>query len=1076
MPRFTALVILWCVAALPLSAAHVTLIGNDIPEYYPTGSSLIYSGSDSLYLNSRLLTRNEDYRFDPIRRGFNLSMLDPAPGDTLVLVYTPTPAWLAMRYGRPLPEIVPSIGAKPSIERPRPERSGPPKAGLSLSGAKSFRFNARSAGSADFGQSLDLNVSGELTPGLIIRGAVSDRGYDPVHGTVNSRLNELNKINLELESQHFLARVGDIELANRLPTLQSRSKRVTGAWLTARDENWYIESAVARPKGLYETARFSGEDGVQGPYRIGGRVEPIVPGSESVWLDGERLERGSNNDYTMDYPAGTITFNVNHPIDRRRRIEIDFEPQATDYREELFTSGGGVAVGDSTFTFETGWLREGDDEGSPIIGELSDFDRAILAEAGDSTVLAYRSGVRADTSGNYRLAADSLPDSIYQWVGPGAGEYAVTFSYIGSGSGAYRNLGANRFEYVGPGNGDYQPIVLLAAPERTDQYVARGRWKNSAVGELTAEYRHSEFDRNLFSSLDDTDNAGDLYSLRFARNWGEATGDGIALHSRFRGATFHTRDRLYEPEFNRRHHLPETYVPGSDEWWHEGSLSITPLAALTLAPSGSLVHYDDGTESQSAALSMTVRPHNRVELGAGLRSVTTGLATGSRLADGAATTLDAAIRYQPAGDWRIESEVEHDDRTNLYTGQQQGTRFMRYRTSVGQKTEQVRIEHYVEDSLSGDWNELLRRTRLELHSARRLNDLSYQSMLAYQWLDQPEFNEESFLGRLNLQYANVEHRLNVGATYLMSDETRNVRGLSFLEVEPGRGDYVYEDGRYIPDPNGNYIRVEEILSDRSPVSRGEKSFYLSKDWGPALVRFTSRTEEELLDIGSRTALWVMPFYSDPNQPYQFHRTRYTGELRFIPIRNAHAVNLEGSRNSELRTIGGSNRERKDWRGILTLRQTAKQTHLEESFALFEADRDDYYTGGGVIDGWQVEFGVRQLIAAHELSAGSGYRTASSVTGEESQQYLLRGGVRLAVISRGELRSNLELYRQELTGVTGLPSYTLTENRYGSRGANWSLEFRYGLRRDFRVSFAIDGRHSNDRTARVTARGEMVAGF
>ena len=385
MRRSAAILIAALLISASVWATRVTFSGGEIPAFYPINASTIFSGSDSLLLGGRLLVRGEEYRFDPLRRGFDLSRVTAPVSDTLVLIYQAVPSWLAGTRGRALPEVGPSVGIASTSPSPTRRSGGlAPSGNLALSGAKSFRFNARSAGSSDFSQSLDLTVSGELTPGLIIRGAVSDRGYDPAYGTANSRLNELNKINLELESQRLLARVGDIEVQNRLSLMQQRSKRMAGAWATVRDPQWYVEAAAARPKGLSATVRFSGENGVQGPYRIGSRSEPIVPGSETVWLDGRHLERGSNNDYTMDYPAGTVTFTVNHPIDSRRRIEIDYEPQGTDFREEYFSGGGAVVIGDSAFVMETGWMREGGDRGEPLTGELSDSDRSILANAGDS--------------------------------------------------------------------------------------------------------------------------------------------------------------------------------------------------------------------------------------------------------------------------------------------------------------------------------------------------------------------------------------------------------------------------------------------------------------------------------------------------------------------------------------------------------------------------------------------------------------------------------------------------------------------------------------------------------------------
>ncbi|MBN1211566.1 MAG: hypothetical protein JXA92_03235, partial [candidate division Zixibacteria bacterium] len=285
-----------------------TLASAEIPGQLSTGSRFIFFESDTLYLNGHLLQREVDYRFLSGYGYFDLSRLNPAEGDTLTVIYTALPTWLEKSYGRPL-EIKPPTddgnSYQPSLNtRPAQRRTGTE---LDISGAKSFRFSARTAGSSEFSQSLDLKIAGELSPGLEITGSISDRGYDPAYGTANSRLNEIDRVNIRLQSRRLSAQVGDVNI-NPLSS-GGYNRSVSGASFALDYPAWFVRGAVARPKGLFETYSFYGQDGFQGPYRVGGGsgAVAIVPGSETVWLDGIQLERGANKDYIMDYVTGRIT-------------------------------------------------------------------------------------------------------------------------------------------------------------------------------------------------------------------------------------------------------------------------------------------------------------------------------------------------------------------------------------------------------------------------------------------------------------------------------------------------------------------------------------------------------------------------------------------------------------------------------------------------------------------------------------------------------------------------------------------------------------------------------------------------
>lgn len=1096
MPRRKVLLLLlipFLLAGNSSSAATTvrTLIGENIPARLKIEAPFVFNHSDTVSLNGRVLVAGEEYSFRQGEGFFDFSGLNPAPRDTFVIKYTPVPRWMVRSYGRDLPRAAgtrerPEIPAVEYSERP----TRLPLSDIKLSGAKSFRFSARSTGGSEFGQSLDLNISGELSPGLTLTGSVSDRGYDPAYGTANSRLNELDKINLTLQSNRLRAQVGDITV-DPGRTGSGSGKSVSGASFQLNYPHWGVTGTAARPRGVYASTEFTGQDGFQGPYRIdnGSTARSVVPGSETVWLDGLKMEPGANKDYTIDYPTGRVTFTVNRPIDSRSRIEVDFEPLATAYKEELLGAGASAQLKDSALYLAVEALREGEDKEQPLIGELSNAEKNLLAAAGDST--AYRSGVTPDTSGSYTLVVDSLPDSVYQYVGRGNGAYTVIFSFVGSENGGYRFVGSDQYEYIGAGKGDYAPVVILPIASRNDYYAATLGSHTRALGDLSLDVRESNWDRNLWSSLDDGDNAARYYRLQAARQWRwQGRENSYQVFRRVREFGFRNRERINRSDFRRQYFFPGGFVASSDEALQEASVNLTPLSSLRLSGMFGLLEYYRSFDSRTGKAAAEWRLTERGRLSASWLGIATHLDNASLSGDGNAENFSLGALYRVMPNVAITTELERDRRRHKYTDVERGTRYDRAEVAalVGQKSdeaglygpvsnsERVAWEYYVEDSLTGDWSQVLRRNRLSGSSTRRLGDLSYNATLSYQWLKRPQEDENSFLGRADFRYSSTRHRLTVNTAYTISEERRNERGLTYLEVEPGIGNFIKENGVYIPDPDGNYIQVEEILSDAARVRRAQKSFYLSKRWSLWQLRFDSEIEEELKESGERKVWWAVPFLTDASQPYLYFARRYNGVLRILPIQGFYALNLLVAEDAESREISGSPRQRRDRSGRITLKQVIAQSFFEEALELFKYDRDVYFTGSGNVKGYEVSLGLRQLTSGAEISGGGSFRRADSDADERSDILALTVGSRMAVFERGEFRTSLELYRQTLTNVTGSPSYQLTGNRPGTKGAVWSTSLNYGVKGGVRVNFSVTGRHSDDRTARLTGRGEVVAAF
>ena len=104
-------------------------------------------------------------------------------------------------------------------------------------------------------------------------------------------------------------------------------------------------------------------DGKQGPYSLtaknGNKDIVIIAGSERVWLNGLRLFRGEDYDYTIDYSLGEISFMPKNLIFFDTDLYIEYEYADEQYTRNLFTSSVNKKINNKG-NLQLSWIREFD--------------------------------------------------------------------------------------------------------------------------------------------------------------------------------------------------------------------------------------------------------------------------------------------------------------------------------------------------------------------------------------------------------------------------------------------------------------------------------------------------------------------------------------------------------------------------------------------------------------------------------------------------------------------------------------------------------------------------------------------
>ncbi len=512
-----------------------------------------------------------------------LTFKKPIDTDSIIISYLKFPDFLTKTY-RQLDEHIivknsDNLNRLYQLSQPNTEKETIPFDGLTTSGSISRGVTIGNNQNSVLNSELDLQITGKLNNKVSLRASIQDANIPLQESGYSQRLDEFDQVFIELFTNDWNIRAGDIDLTNTDSYFSSFSKRVQGLNFNLKlgddSAKTNVFAAGALVRGQFTTSQFTAQEGNQGPYKLQGSNGElfvlIVSGSETVYVNGTAIKRGEDQDYIIDYNAGEIIFNSTFPMTSEMRITVDY--QFSDRNYSRFVAYGGGRFESEKLKIGVSVYSENDAKNQPLQQNLSEEQVQILADAGDDqSLMVAPSSVQETLNENRILYKKELIDGaeVFVFSNNEADElYRVTFSQVGDNLGDYilssSNAINNIYEYAGVLKGNYAPITQLIAPTKLQLAVVNGAYTPSEKTNINFELAGSKNDLNLFSNADDDNNdgfAGKLHIEQQLIKTDSLWNLNALFDSDYVSSNFRNIEGLYNPEFNRDWNLDLTNLYG----------------------------------------------------------------------------------------------------------------------------------------------------------------------------------------------------------------------------------------------------------------------------------------------------------------------------------------------------------------------------------------------------------------------------------------------------------------------------------------------------------------------------------
>ncbi|HHZ15581.1 MAG TPA: hypothetical protein GX398_05690 [Candidatus Cloacimonetes bacterium] len=478
---------------------------------YKLAAAPIIAQSELIQSTEGVLSKGIDYQID-YRRGIISFLSLPQTSVVLVSYILVPPSLSKPKQSYQIQALSDSL-----IQNIRPTQKSDLFQGdgkLLINGSKTFAVSFGDEG-FDVLQSLYVKLSGEIMEGVSILAQLSDSESKLTPEGDSKELSSLDQVFIKLKAPRWALAMGDLDIKHEGTRYMDYYTRFEGIDLQLGRKNWGQVTYLA---GGGESGRCEIHiiDGKQGPYYLNPGGEPgsllVVAGSETVYINGVRQERGS--DYYIDYAEGSLMFN--RMVYSTDKVSVWFKYTGEYYPRHTFMYNLQAEVLPG-FSLLHRYFTSFDSKDNPLVFDFTPEDLQALQNAGDSDAWSDGASLVEPGQGLYRLVVDETGFSYYEYaLGDSLADYMVIFSYVGPGNGDYEQFSPGKYRFVGIGLGEWIPQKKLVAPKKTGNLALRAQYQQAQF-DVGVEGVFSGHDQNTLSRLDNDDNLGGiLYGwLRF---------------------------------------------------------------------------------------------------------------------------------------------------------------------------------------------------------------------------------------------------------------------------------------------------------------------------------------------------------------------------------------------------------------------------------------------------------------------------------------------------------------------------------------------------------------------------------
>lgn len=658
---------------------------------------------------------------------------------------------------------------------------------------------------------LDLQITGKLNDKVTLKASIIDTNL-PIQENGNTyKLNEFDRVFIELSSDKWSVNAGDIYLNNNETSYLKFNKKVSGLSVNAivKKENseLKIETSGAIVKGKYKKVQFKGQEGNQGPYKLSdlntNTYILILSGTEQIYANGKLLKRGENNDYSIDYNTAEITFSTTFPITADMRITAEY--QFTDRVYTRFITYNNVSYKNDKLTVNAYFYNENDLKNQSLEQDLSNEQKQILAEAGNDTSSMVTPSAFVDSFSEDKILYKKTLigiDEIFEYSTNETDElYQVTFTYVGENLGNYilKDIIAigKIFEYVGENSGNYNPIIQLIAPNKLQIAVFKTSYKPTSKTAIHTETAFSNNDVNLFSNIDNSTDKGlatkfDWEQIIFQKKWQLKSN----LKYDYIHKDFKSIERIQAVEFNRDWNIE---TPTGNQKLLSATLELSNQQNSTLNYEFSTLKFSDYFKGTKHHLFGNINDKNlAVNFNSSLLDNKTNIEKGTF------SRYFITAKYNLNSNWfGVSSNAEKNERSNISTNTllNLSHKYNEYEAffGVGDSSKvftQIGANFRTTDSIQNNAFEKVSTSKTYYLKSNLIQteNSNLNAFINYRTVKNVNFkNEESLNSKIIYKQQLLHQFLTFNTVYQTLSGNLPQQDYTYIKTEPGQGFYTWID-------------------------------------------------------------------------------------------------------------------------------------------------------------------------------------------------------------------------------------------------------------------------------------------